>query len=137
MKFLSFAVGAFAVATFLVGLHEPDSTVFLLAAVALACAVTTFLSQRMSTFLKIFEAIFAVETVVFGLAFLVDALGLWPASYAAYTLPVSQPLAVALFGILVFGLWHIPVVRKMAEIADRYFDAICRRPRKSGLFRLS
>ncbi len=123
MRFLSFAVGAFAVATFLVGLHAPDTTVFLLAAVALVCAAATFLSQGMSTFLKIFEAIFAVETVVFGLAFLIDVLGYWPSAYAAYTLPASQPLAVALFGILVYALWQIPVVRKMAEIADRYFNA--------------
>jgi len=123
MRLLAFSVGAFAVATFLVGLHTLDTVVFLLAGMALACAVATFLSQKMSTFLKIFEAIFAIETVVFGVAFLIDVLGLWPADYAAYALPASQPFAVALFGVLVFGLSFIPVMRKMTDIADRYFDA--------------
>ena len=75
MRLLSFAVGAFAVATFLVGLKAPDTMVFLLAAAALACAVTTFLSQSQSAFLKIFAATFATETIVFGLAFLVDQIG--------------------------------------------------------------
>ena len=123
MRLLAFAVGAFAVATFLVGLHAPDTAIFLLAGAALACGATTFLDQRMSIFLKVFNAIFAVETIVFGLAFLVDKLGLWPHDYADYTLPDSLPFAVALFGCLTFALSFIPVVRKMTDIADPYFQA--------------
>jgi putative ATP-binding cassette transporter len=123
MRLLAFAVGAFAVATFLVGLRAPDAMVFLLAGAALACAVTTFLSQRQSPFLKIFEATFGVETIVFGLAFLADRLGLWPKAYENYTLPDSLPLAVALFGVFIYAISFIPVVRKMMGIADPYFDA--------------
>jgi vitamin B12/bleomycin/antimicrobial peptide transport system ATP-binding/permease protein len=123
MRLLAFAVGAFAVATFLVGLRAPDAMVFLLAGAALACAVTTFLSQRQSSFLKIFAATFGVETIVFGLAFLVDRLGLWPKAYENYTLPDSLPFAVALFGVFIYAISFIPVVRKMMGIADPYFDA--------------
>ena len=121
MRLLSFAVGAFAIVAFLVGLDKSDGAAFLLAGAAFACAIATFLSQKMSSFLKIFEAIFAVETIVFGLAVIVESLGLWPQGYKEYTLPISQPLAVAIFGVLVYGLSHIPVVRKMTDIADRYF----------------
>jgi putative ATP-binding cassette transporter len=123
MRFLSFAVGAFAVATLLVGLKTPETMVFLLAAAALACAVTTFLSERQSAFLKIFTATFATETIVFGLAFLVDQVGLWPRAYENYTLPDSLPFAVALFGVFVFAISFIPVMRKMIGIADPYFMA--------------
>jgi vitamin B12/bleomycin/antimicrobial peptide transport system ATP-binding/permease protein len=123
MRFLSFAVGAFAAATFLVGLKAPDTMVFLLAAAALACAITTLLSERQSAFLKIFTATFATETIVFGLAFLVDQLGLWPKAYENYTLPDSLPFAVALFGVFVFAISFIPVMRKMIGIADPYFMA--------------
>ena len=123
MRLLAFAVGVFAVAIFLVGLHRPDTAIFLLAGAALACAATTFLDEQMSIFLKVFNAIFAVETIVFGLAFLVDQLGLWPPDYADYTLPESLPFAVALFGCLTFALSFIPVVRKMTGIADPYFHA--------------
>jgi vitamin B12/bleomycin/antimicrobial peptide transport system ATP-binding/permease protein len=122
MRLLAFAVGAFAVATFLVGLRAPDVMVFLLAGAALACAVTAFLSQRQSPFLKIFAATFAVETIVFGLAFLVDRLGLWPKAYENYTLPDSLPFAVALFGVFIYAISFIPVVRKMMGIADPYFE---------------
>jgi len=86
MHVLAAAVALFAVAAFAVGVHAPDTMVFLLTGAAAACAVAVFLSHRLSSFLKIFEATFAVETIVFGIAFLIDKLGLWPQAYANYTL---------------------------------------------------
>jgi vitamin B12/bleomycin/antimicrobial peptide transport system ATP-binding/permease protein len=121
MKLLGLTVGVFAVAAFLTGLHAPDPMVFLLTGAAVACAVTTFISPR-SAFLRVFQAIFASETILFGLAFLVDALGFWPKAYDAYTLPDSLPFAVALFGVLIYVISFIPVVRKMTDIADPYFE---------------
>ena len=121
MKKLALAVGVFAVAALLTALRNPGAMVFLLTGAAAACAVTTFLSHRLSAFLKVFEAIFAGETIAFGAAFLIDQLGLWPKDYANYTLPESLPFAVALFGVFVFAISFIPVVRKMTGIADPYF----------------
>jgi putative ATP-binding cassette transporter len=121
MRNLSFAVAAFALAAFLVGLRAPDVGVFLFAAAALLCAAATYLSQRISTFLRIFQAIFAVETILFGLAYLTDALDLWPKAYADYALPSTLPLSVALFGSLAYAISFIPVIRKMTDIADPYF----------------
>ena len=91
MRTLSLAVAAFALVTFLVGLKQPDAMTFLLAGAAAASAATAFLSKSLSTFLKIFKAIFAVETIVFGIAFLIERIGLWPKGYEAYTLPDSLP----------------------------------------------
>lgn len=121
MRILSLAVAAFAFAAFLVGLHAPDVGVFLFAAAALLCAAATYLSRRISVFLRIFEAIFAVETILFGIAYLSDALGLWPQAYADYALPSSLPLTVALFGSFAYAISFIPVIRKMTDIADPYF----------------
>ena len=123
MRTLSLAVAAFALAALLVGLQEPDTMTFLIAAAAAASALTAFLSTRLSAFLKIFKGIFAVETIVFGAAFLIDRLGLWPADYEAYKLPDSLPLAVALFGVLVYAISFIPLVGRMMAIVDRYFNA--------------
>ncbi len=123
MRLLSFAVFAFAVAAFEIGFRNPDTMIFLLAGAALACALTTFASQKLSSFLKIFEAVFAIETIVFGLAYFVDRLGYWPKDYENYTLPDSLPLAVALFGVFVYAISFVPVVKKMTAIADPYFDA--------------
>jgi putative ATP-binding cassette transporter len=123
MRTLSLAVAAFALAALLVGLQEPDTMTFLIAAAAAVSALAAFLSTRLSTFLKIFEGIFAVETIVFGAAFLIDRVGLWPAGYEAYRLPDSLPLAVALFGVLVYAISFIPLVGRMMAIVDRYFNA--------------
>jgi putative ATP-binding cassette transporter len=122
MRILSLAVALFALAAFLVGLHAPDVDLFLYAAAALLCAGATYRSAHISTFLRVFEVVFAAETIVFGAAYLVDALGLWPQAYADYALPSSLPLTVALFGSLMYATSHIPVVRKMTDIADPYFS---------------
>ena len=83
MRVLSFAVALFAVAAFLVGLREHETMTFMLAGAAAASAATMFLGHNLSTFLKIFKVIFAVETIVFGVAYLIDHTGLWPADYEA------------------------------------------------------
>jgi putative ATP-binding cassette transporter len=122
MRTLSLAVALFALAAVLVGLRAPDVGVFLYAAAALLCAGATYRSAHISTFLRVFEVVFAVETIVFGVAYLADELGLWPQAYADYALPSSLPLTVALFGSLIYAVSHIPVVRKMTDIADPYFS---------------
>ena len=47
MRTLSLAIAAFAFAAFLVGLKQPDTMTFLLAAAAAASAATAFLSRRL------------------------------------------------------------------------------------------
>src|SRR3978361_170938 len=112
MRTLSLAVAVFALAAFLVGLHTLDIGVFLFSGATLMCAVSTYLSRRMSLFLRIFVVIFAVETILFGLSYLSDVLGMWPSAYADYTLPPSLPLTVALFSSFVYAISFIPVIRK-------------------------
>jgi putative ATP-binding cassette transporter len=123
MQRLGAAVAVFAFLALAAGLHRGDAALFLLAGGAGLCAYTTWRSGEMSSFLKIFAATFAVETIVFGLARLLEAEGLWPAALADYALPESFALTVAVFSILVYGVSHIPVVREMTRIADLYFDA--------------
>lgn len=89
---------------------------------ALICAATTYRSTAISRFLKIFVSIFSIETVVFGLAVLAPEFGLWPEGLREYQVPVSLPLTVAIFSILVHALAHTRVVRQMTGIADRYFE---------------
>src|ERR1700722_8198131 len=74
----------------------------LLGIVVLLCAITTFRSTAISSFLKIFVGIFSTETIVFGLAVLAGRAGLWPADYAEYLPPESLPLTAAIFSILVY-----------------------------------
>src|SRR3984893_12244894 len=122
MPLLAVLVGLFSAAAAVVSLKTGDNIMLLLAGVGFLCAFTTYRSRMISTFLQIFAAIFAAETVIFGAVFLIAQIGLWPASLEDYELPESLPLTVAIFGILVHAISFIPVVWSMTRIADRYFD---------------
>ena len=94
-----------------------------LGASALICAFTTVRSEKISNFLKIFVCIFSTETVFFGLAALAGPAGLWPAGYGEYIPPVSLPVTVAIFSIIVYLLAQAPVLRQITRITDLYFCA--------------
>jgi vitamin B12/bleomycin/antimicrobial peptide transport system ATP-binding/permease protein len=122
MYILAMLTGLFSAATTAASLLTGDNVVMVLAAAGILCAYTSYRSRKISTFLRIFAAIFAAETVIFGVVFLTANAGLWPVSISDYEIPVSLPLTVAIFGILVYAISFIPVVRAMMDIADRYFN---------------
>jgi putative ATP-binding cassette transporter len=122
MHILAMLTSLFSAAAAAAALLSGDNVVMVLAAAGILCAYTTYRSREISTFLRIFAAIFAAETVIFGAIFLTANAGLWPSSLSDYEIPVSLPLTVAIFGILVYAISFIPVVRAMMDIADRYFN---------------
>ena len=123
MKPLSFAVGLFGLLALVQPVYEMNIAQALLGAVALVCAVTTFRSAAISSFLKIFVGIFSTETVIFGLAVIAGRAGYWPHAYAEYLPPESLSLAVAIFSILVYAVAQFRTVGQITRIADRYFNA--------------
>jgi putative ATP-binding cassette transporter len=123
MKSLSIGVGLFGILALVMAVTGEDATTAVLGAAALICVFTTYGASRISSFLKIFVAIFSTEAIVFGLTVLAGRAGLWPADYAAYLPPESLPLTVAIFSILVYLVAQIPAVRQITRIADRYFEA--------------
>lgn len=123
MKLLAILVVCFATAAALVAAKADDATTTLLAVTSLICAYTTYRSQNISSYLKIFVAIFALELIVFGSFCLVAELHLWPREWADYRIPESVPLTVALFAIAVYFTSFVPLVRAMMRIADRYFNS--------------
>src|SRR5437588_11897004 len=118
---LAIAVGVFAVAAFAAGQVSGEG-LYLLGGVAALCAATTYLSRHVSSFLKIFIAIFSIETIAFGLMVVGGALRVWPEGYIDYLPPQSLALTVAIFSILVYASSHLPVVRGVTNISDRYFE---------------
>jgi vitamin B12/bleomycin/antimicrobial peptide transport system ATP-binding/permease protein len=123
MKILSFGVAAFGLFALVMGLTGGDMWEVGLGVSALLCAVTTYLSAWISSYLRIFVAIFSVETILFGLLVAINKAGLWPADYTDYTLPNPLPITVAVFSILTYVLAQVSVVRQMTRIADLYFEA--------------
>ena len=71
MHVLAAVVAIFAVVTAIIGATHGDGIILLLAATGLLCAYTTYQTPKISSFLRIFAAIFAIETVVFGVVFLI------------------------------------------------------------------
>ena len=105
MKFLAFAVLGFAVLAGVAGAFGRDPFLYLVAGAAAVCAWTTWRSGAISPFLRIFAAIFATETVVFGLATVALRMGLWPDRLKALETAVLTP--------------HMAAIAEAAQVAQR------------------
>ncbi len=121
MKLLAILIALFAVAAAFVARGTGDPILYVLSATSVICAITIYESRAISRYLQIFAAIFGTEVVIFGPLVLAAKLRLWPTAIASYALPISLPLTVAIFAILVYAVSFVPVVRSMTRIADRYF----------------
>lgn len=120
---LSSLIAAFAALCVIVAVKTDNMALGLLAAASAICALTTWLSRDLSSFLKIFVTMFGVEVILFGAIFVISETGYWPASLQDYLLPDSLPLTVAIFSILVWAISHIPIVKRIMRIADLYFNS--------------
>lgn len=123
MKPLSIAVALVGLVALIQPVKEMNAGMAVLGVVMLVAALTTFRSVAISSFLKIFVAVFSVETIVFGLAVAAARAGLWPKVFAQELPPESLPLTVAIFSILVYAVSRLRTVGQIMRIADRYFDA--------------
>jgi putative ATP-binding cassette transporter len=122
MKILALIIALFTLASAVIAQRTGDTTFVLLTAASAICAFAIYQSRAISSYLRIFAAIFGVELVIFGSLCLAAKVKLWPAALADYELPVTLPLTVALFAIAVYLVSFIPVVQTMMRIADRYFN---------------
>ena len=92
------------------------------AATGVVLAFAMSRSRNISTFLKIFVTIFAVEYGLTGLTFAAATVGAWPAALSGLTPPGSLPAMLAAFGVVVVLIARIPVIRQITEIADPFFE---------------
>lgn len=123
MRLLSFAVAALAVIALVVGQQSGSAGTLGLGAVGLLLAFATFRATEISTFLKIFSVIFAVEYVATGAGAVLAQAGFWPADWQAIAPPASLPTTIAVFGILVYAISFIPAIRRIARLSSPYFEA--------------
>ncbi|WP_298104331.1 ABC transporter ATP-binding protein/permease [Bradyrhizobium sp.] len=123
MKPLSIGVALFGILALVQPVIERDASGALLGVAMLLCAAATLRSIAISSFLRIFVGIFCTETILFGAAATADHAGLWPVELLRYRPPLTLPLTVAAFAILVYVVARFDAVRQITQIADRYFDA--------------
>jgi putative ATP-binding cassette transporter len=122
MKNLAIAVAAFGCLSAACGVFAADGYLGLIAAAALLCAWTTWRSATISSYLRIFVAIFSAETIVFGLMTVLIRLDRFPDRFGYLAIPDSLPLTVAVFSILVYVVACLPGLRPMIGISDLYFS---------------
>ena len=130
MKLLSIGVAIAAAIALVAGISTggvdvlglaADPTLLSIGAVGSVLALTTLRSPLISPFLSVFSTIFAVEYVVTGLAYVAVRAGWWPSSFSESAPPASLPNTVAIFGLLVYSISFIPVIRQITLLADPYF----------------
>ena len=122
MRSLALAVAAFALLTLGLGVTGGKNNLMFLGIVGVLLAFTTWRAPSISSFLRIFAAIFATEYVAFGAVALLSGYGLWPEALKDFIPPGSLPVTVGIFGLLIYAISFIPVIRSIMGIADRFFD---------------
>ncbi|HEY8580455.1 MAG TPA: ABC transporter ATP-binding protein/permease, partial [Beijerinckiaceae bacterium] len=100
-----------------------DGSLLMVAGAGVLLALATRAATRISSFLRVFSGIFAVEYALLATAFAAASLGAWPASLAALAPVPSMPITIAVFGLIVLGVSFIPVIRQITDLADPYFEA--------------
>ena len=120
---LPFAVASAAVGllSLILGLAGGNTPSIGIGAVGLLLGFSAWKSSAISPFLRLFMVIFTSEYVLTGIAYLMGARDFWPKALEAITIPSELPLTVGLFGIIVYLISFIPVVRTITGLADPYF----------------
>jgi putative ATP-binding cassette transporter len=142
VKLLSICVAVVAALSLLAGIIKggghlgfaADASLLSIGGVGVMLAVATFRSLLISPFLRVFSTIFAVEYVVTGLAYVAVDAGWWPPSLSEAAPPASLPVAIAIFGLLVYLISFIPVIRQITRLADPYFETDERGSVETGRF---
>jgi putative ATP-binding cassette transporter len=123
MKPFALAAALVGASALLIGATGWDGLTFGLGVVGFLVAAATFASARISPFLRVFMTIFSTEYAVTGAGYLLGARGWWPEALSAIKIPSELPLTVGLFGLLVFAVSHLPVIRTITGLADPYYGA--------------
>ncbi len=122
MKTLALAIAGLAMLMVSAAALLGERSLATLAIAAFLCAYATLRTGAISSFLRIFVAIFSSEFALLGTAVLLDAAGVWPKALIAYSPAESLAFTTAMFSLLTLVISHLDVVRQITRIADPYFS---------------
>jgi vitamin B12/bleomycin/antimicrobial peptide transport system ATP-binding/permease protein len=119
------AVACLAAAAFLEAANSwgpfSDPALFGIALAGFGIAYATWRGPAISAFLRVLAWIFAIEYIATALGYLAARAGFWPAFLKGAQIPVSLPVTIAVFGIIIWLISFIPVVNQITRLADPYF----------------
>lgn len=132
MRILSLLVAATAVlclgsAAFLEAKNSfgpfSDPALMGIAVAGFGIAYAIWRAPFISAFFRVFSWIFGIEFILTALGYLAARAGYWPAFLANAQIPVSLPVTIAVFGIIIYVISFIPVVNQITRLADPYFES--------------
>lgn len=83
----------------------------------------TLRAVAISAFLRVFSWIFAIEFIATGLGHVAVRAGLWPVFLSGAPIPVSLPATIAVFGIFVYLISFVSVIKQITQLTDPYFES--------------
>lgn len=86
-------------------------------------AALLVLSQRISSFLRIFVVMYALGYLLLAGGSLLASLGLLGESLAEMLPPAFSATASVVFAAIIYGVSFLPVIRQITAIADPYFES--------------
>jgi putative ATP-binding cassette transporter len=98
-----------------------DPALLSIGTIGLMLTFSTLRSPLISSFLRVFSTIFAIEYVVTAVAYVAVRVGWWPPGLLELAPLASLATTVAFFGLLVHFVSFIPVIRQITRLADPYF----------------
>ncbi|BAT58689.1 vitamin B12 transport ATP-binding protein BacA [Variibacter gotjawalensis] len=122
MVTFSSLIAAFSV--FLIGhsLSTQTGLPLYVGASGLILAVIVFLAMRISSFLRIFIAMYGLGFLFLATLGLAGSVGILPESIAALLPPTFMASAAVVFAAVVYGVSFLTPIRHVTAIADPYFD---------------
>lgn len=105
------------------GARIADPAMVSLFVAGLVLTAATYQAARISSFLRVFSMIFGVEFVLTSLACAAPKIGWWPSFLGGLEIPLSLPITIAVFGVIVWSISFIPVIRQIMHLADPFFES--------------
>jgi putative ATP-binding cassette transporter len=99
-----------------------------------AMALLLVLSQRISSFLRVFVVMYALGYLVLAGGSLLASLGFLGETFAEMLPPSFSATAAVVFGGVIYGVSFLPVIRQITAIADPFFQSQEVATRDSGPF---
>jgi putative ATP-binding cassette transporter len=86
-------------------------------------AAIVYFAQRISTFIQVFVAMYALGYLLLAGGALAAALGILPQGLAELLPPPFSASAAVVFAGLIYGASFLPVIRTITAIADPFFES--------------
>jgi putative ATP-binding cassette transporter len=123
MHKLAIAAAAATLVVIVTGLSMWATDLLALGVVGVLLTFAVYKSVEIATFLRILAAVFGTEYILFSACRVLVALGLWPEALKSYELPYSLAFAVGVFGVCMYLIFLIPVIRTITRFANPYFES--------------